>query len=55
MKISVFYLKKDAVYQKKIYSVFLSVAVICNMIRVESDNCSIYVLTMEQAAVFALR
>ena len=56
MKINVFYLKKDAVYQeKKIYSVFLSFAVICNMIRIKSDNCSIYVLAMEPAAVFALR
>ena len=51
-----FFISKKTLYiRKKIYSVFLSFAVICNMIRVESDNCSIYVLTMEQAAVFALR
>lgn len=51
-----FFISKKTLYIKKeIYSVFLSFAVICNMIRIESDNCSIYVLTMEQAAVFALR
>lgn len=51
-----FFISKKTLYLKKeIYSVFLSIAVICNMIRIESDNCSIYVLTMEQAAVFALR
>lgn len=41
MKINIFYLKKDAVYQeKKIYSGFLSYAFFGNSIRVESDDSS---------------
>ena len=37
-----FFISKKTLYIKKeIYSVFLSFAFFCNIVRIESDNCSI--------------